>query len=195
MRKERNSGNWTSLKRPIQAIGGVLDMDPQYAEAHYIMGLCSRKKAIRKPLECNILKHYIGTRSGFRPDTPINAIARTVASQSAGSVLLLDSAMELRFRQCLCRKARAAERFSLSTCTSIGRATCAWGVCSQRVPRPRCSAGLASGQMARRRRLRESRRVYDLWAPSYAAADGRHSRQTTVHEPARVRGGSGTVPA
>jgi len=81
----------------IRAIGGVLDIDPQYAEAHYIMGLLLERKGDTQAARMQYLEALHWDALRFRPDTPINAIARTVASESAGSVLLLDSAMELGF--------------------------------------------------------------------------------------------------
>jgi tetratricopeptide (TPR) repeat protein len=79
----------------IHALGEALDLDPQYADAHYIMGLLLEAKGDERGSRIQFLEalHWDGLR--FRPDIRINMIARQVASESKGSVFLVDSSMEL----------------------------------------------------------------------------------------------------
>jgi uncharacterized protein (TIGR02996 family) len=79
----------------VDSVNQALKIDPEYADAHYVMGrlLEGRGEIAGARLHYLQALHWDALR--FRPDAPINAIARRVAADSRGSVLLLDSALEM----------------------------------------------------------------------------------------------------
>ena len=79
----------------IPALREALNLDPQYADAHYILGRLLEGKGDVQGARHHYIEALHWDALRFRPDERINAVARIVASESKGSVLLVDSAMEL----------------------------------------------------------------------------------------------------
>ena len=79
----------------IDALNQALRIDPDYAEAHYVLGRLLMDKGDLSGARGHFLEavHWDGLR--FRPDARINATARRVAAGSPASVVLLDSALEM----------------------------------------------------------------------------------------------------
>jgi len=79
----------------IDSLVGALKADPEYAEAHFVLGSLLEAKGDIPAARTHFLEALRWDALRFRPDAPINAIARRVASESPGSVTLLDAALEL----------------------------------------------------------------------------------------------------
>jgi tetratricopeptide (TPR) repeat protein len=77
----------------IDSLNAALKVDPEYADAHYVLGRLLQDKGDISGARIHFLEALHWDALRFRPDARINAIARRVASESAGSVLLLDSAL------------------------------------------------------------------------------------------------------
>jgi tetratricopeptide (TPR) repeat protein len=81
--------------RGIQAITAALAIDPEYAEAHYILAQLLDGTGDQRGARTQYLDALHWDALRFRPDAPINVIARQVASESAGEVVLVDAARTL----------------------------------------------------------------------------------------------------
>ena len=77
----------------IESLNAALKIDPEYADAHFVLGRLLLDKGDIPGARIHLLEALHWDALRFRPDAPINAIARRVASESAGTVLLLDSAL------------------------------------------------------------------------------------------------------
>jgi tetratricopeptide (TPR) repeat protein len=81
--------------KAISSLNEALKIDPQYAESHYVLGRLLDDRGEKPGARAHYLQALHWDALRFRPDAPINAIARRVASESPGSVLLVDSALEM----------------------------------------------------------------------------------------------------
>lgn len=79
----------------VGALGEALRIDPGYAEAHYVLGRLLMDKGDLSGARGHFLEALRLDGLRFRPDARINAIARGVAAESPGTVVLLDSALEM----------------------------------------------------------------------------------------------------
>ncbi len=77
------------------SLEAALKIDPEYADAHYVLGRLLEAKGDIPGARAQFLEALHWDALRFRPDAMINAIARKVASDFPGSVLLLDSALEM----------------------------------------------------------------------------------------------------
>jgi|CZKI01.1.fsa_nt_gi tetratricopeptide (TPR) repeat protein len=77
----------------IESLNAALKIDPEYADAHYVLGKLLQDKGDVPGARTHFLEALHWDALRFRPDARINAIIRRVASESAGSVLLVDSAL------------------------------------------------------------------------------------------------------
>jgi tetratricopeptide (TPR) repeat protein len=95
----RGVTSW-EIDRPdeaIPALGEALGLDPQYAEAHFILGRLLEAKGDEGAARGQFLEALHWDALRFRPELRINAIARRAASEAHGAVLLADSAQEFGF--------------------------------------------------------------------------------------------------
>jgi tetratricopeptide (TPR) repeat protein len=79
----------------VQSLDEAVRIDPQFAEAHFVLGALLEKKGDEPGARAQYLEALHWDALRFRPDAPINAIARRVAAESAGEVILADTAMDL----------------------------------------------------------------------------------------------------
>lgn len=79
----------------ISSLNKALEIDPEFGDAHYVLGKLLEGKGDTTGARVQFLEALHWDALRFRPDSRINAIARKVASESPGSVLLLDSALEM----------------------------------------------------------------------------------------------------
>ncbi|MGA2016157.1 MAG: tetratricopeptide repeat protein [Opitutaceae bacterium] len=79
----------------IDAANAALRIDPGYAEAHFVLGRLLMDKGDAPAARGHFLEAIRWDGLRFRPDARINAIARGVAADSPGAVVLLDSALEM----------------------------------------------------------------------------------------------------
>ena len=79
----------------ISSLDEALKYDPQYANAHYAMGRLLEAKGETTCARFHYLQALHWDALRFRPDPQINAVARRVAAGSPGTVVLLDSALEM----------------------------------------------------------------------------------------------------
>jgi len=77
----------------IDSLNVALKVDPEYADAHFVLGSLLEDKGDARGGRIHLLAALHWDALRFRPDAQINAIARRVASESPGSVILLDSAL------------------------------------------------------------------------------------------------------
>jgi tetratricopeptide (TPR) repeat protein len=84
-----------SLDGAIESLGESLKIDPDYADAHYLLGRLLEEKGDIAGARIHFLEALHWDALRFRPDARINAIARSVASDSPESVLLADTALEM----------------------------------------------------------------------------------------------------
>jgi tetratricopeptide (TPR) repeat protein len=92
-------GAWET-DRPAEAIrsvGEALKVDPEYAEAHFVLARLLEATGDEKGARAQYLEALHWDALRFRPEPEINGIARRVASESNGAVLLADSALEMGF--------------------------------------------------------------------------------------------------
>lgn len=79
----------------VRAIGEALRIDPEYAEAHFVMGRLLEGKGDLVGGRAQYLEALHWDALRFRPEPRINAIIRRVVSESNGAAVLLDAAQEL----------------------------------------------------------------------------------------------------
>jgi len=79
----------------IDSLNEALKADPEYADAHFVLGSLLEGKGDIPGARTHFLEALRWDALRFRPDARINAIARRVASDSPGSVMLLDAAFEM----------------------------------------------------------------------------------------------------
>jgi tetratricopeptide (TPR) repeat protein len=79
----------------VRSISEALLIDPEYADAHYLLGTLFEGTGDQRQARIQFLEALHWDALRFRPDARINAIARKVASGSGGSVVLVDSALAM----------------------------------------------------------------------------------------------------
>jgi tetratricopeptide (TPR) repeat protein len=77
----------------VRLLTEALKLDPEYAEAHFVMGRLRDGAGDTAGAREHYLRALHWDALRFRPDGRINDIARRVASDSGGRVLLLDTAV------------------------------------------------------------------------------------------------------
>jgi tetratricopeptide (TPR) repeat protein len=105
---EAELGQWTTLyeegKRSweldqdedaILKLSNSLKLDPEFAEAHYILGTLLERKGDEPAARAQFLEALHWDALRFRPDSEINTITRRVASENPGNVALADTALAL----------------------------------------------------------------------------------------------------
>lgn len=82
-------------ERAVQALSETVKIDPEFAEARYILGSVLERKGDEPGARAQYIEALHWDALRFRPDAEINAVARRVASESAGTVVLADTALDL----------------------------------------------------------------------------------------------------
>ncbi len=86
------------LRHGAQAIGPLreaIEIDPEYAEAHYLLGQALAMAGEPQGSRVQYLESVHWDALRFRPDPQINSIIREVAAGEPGTVVLEDAALEL----------------------------------------------------------------------------------------------------
>jgi tetratricopeptide (TPR) repeat protein len=94
---EKGRGQWEldQTSGAIASLSEALELDPQYADARYIMGDLLERSGDIQGARAHYLAALHWDALRFRPDGRINSIARTVAAETPDLVHLVDSAKEL----------------------------------------------------------------------------------------------------